>query len=355
MPSTHPGSARFLPWGEATRQALYGHGGFFHRPEGPAGHFRTSVHASGLFAAAVLALLRSVDTTLGQPDDVRLVDVGAGRGELLTAVGDLLDAGAADDRTGLRERLRMSAVELAEAPRDLRAGVAWSTELPEDVVGLVVANEWLDDVPVDVVEVGADGPHRVLVEPSTGQESPGGPVGMQDHAWLTRWWPLTGADDGDRAEIGLDRDRAWAGAVRALDRGVAVAVDYGHLLEDRVAGRYASGTLCGYRGGRAVAAVPDGTCDITAHVAMDACEQAGRAAGATQTALLSQREVLRALGVDSALPPVDRARSDPAGYAAALSRASQAAELLDPDGLGGFWWLAQSVGVALPPALAPPD
>ena len=51
------GPARFVTWSEATTRALYGLGGFFHRPEGPAGHFRTSVHASPLFAGAVLALL----------------------------------------------------------------------------------------------------------------------------------------------------------------------------------------------------------------------------------------------------------------------------------------------------------
>jgi len=37
--------------------------------------------------------------------------------------------------------------------------------------------------------------------------------------------------------------------------------------------------------------------------------------------------------------------ADPAGYAAALQRASDSAELLDPAGLGAFTWLLQGVGV----------
>ncbi|CAM5525142.1 hypothetical protein STANM309S_01788 [Streptomyces tanashiensis] len=53
--------------------------GFYLRPEGPAGHFRTSVHASPLFAAAVARLLGEVAEELGT-DEVDLVDVGAGRG-----------------------------------------------------------------------------------------------------------------------------------------------------------------------------------------------------------------------------------------------------------------------------------
>jgi SAM-dependent MidA family methyltransferase len=353
-----PGSGsmpRYVPWSEATRQALYGHGGFFHRPAGPAGHFRTSVHASGLFAAAVVELARTVDAALGHPDQIRLVDVGAGRGELVLAVRALLAGEQQQPQRAppLSPRLSLCAVEVAERPPTLPADIGWSAELPERVEGLLVANEWLDDLPVDVVQVGPDGPHRVLVDPATGHESPGGPIGVRDAGWLARWWPLDDALEGDRAEVGLERDQAWAGAVAAVRRGVAVAVDYGHLLDERRSGRYAGGTLVGYRAGRAVSPVPDGSCDVTAYVAVDACAQAGRAAGATATALLRQREVLRGFGLRGSLPPVEVARADPAGYAVALQRASQEAELTDPDGLGGFWWLAQSVGIELPRPLQP--
>ncbi|MEU1025014.1 hypothetical protein ABZ366_23525, partial [Streptomyces sp. NPDC005904] len=34
-------------WREAAETALYGPEGFYRRPEGPAGHFRTSVHSCG--------------------------------------------------------------------------------------------------------------------------------------------------------------------------------------------------------------------------------------------------------------------------------------------------------------------
>ena len=68
-------------------EALYGTKGFFTRAaEGPADHFRTSVHASPLFADALLRLIRRVDAELGCPARFQVVDVGAGRGELLAAV-----------------------------------------------------------------------------------------------------------------------------------------------------------------------------------------------------------------------------------------------------------------------------
>jgi SAM-dependent MidA family methyltransferase len=327
---------RFQLWSEATRTALYGHGGFFHRPEGPAGHFRTSVHASPLFAVAVAELLRAVDAALDHPDQLDFVDVGAGRGELLLGVAAQV-AGSE-----LAERLRLWAVELAQRPTELAPEVEWSAELPTDTVGLLLANEWLDSVPVDVVEASPDGPRRVLVDPVSGEESPGGPAGLRDAGWLARWWPLAVGVEGCRAEVGFPRDAAWATAVGSLRRGLAVAIDYGHLYADRAAGHYAAGTLTGYREGRPVRPVPDGSCDLTSYVAVDACAASGEAAGARATALLRQRD---ALGTLLPGPP----SSDAAGR---LAYASQSAELRDPDGLGAFYWLAQAVGADLPAPLA---
>src|SRR5687767_965239 len=55
----YAGPMQWRPWREAMAAALYGPGGFYHRREGPAGHFRTSVHASPYFATAVLELARA--------------------------------------------------------------------------------------------------------------------------------------------------------------------------------------------------------------------------------------------------------------------------------------------------------
>ena len=99
-------------------------------------------------------------------------------------------------------------------------------------------------------------------------------------------------------------------------------------------------------------AIPDGSRDITAHVALDACAAAGPRPGPTQTLLTTQRAALRALGVTGRRPPLSQADSDPAGYLTALGLAAEEAELIDPAGLGGFGWLIQAVGVPLPGPLA---
>ncbi len=319
MPAVPPPTSA-PAWKAAWDSALYGPEGFFRR-ESPVAHFRTSVHASPLFARALARLARDagLDT---------VVDVGAGRGELLVQLHDL-DPG-----------LDLLGVEVAPRPESLPAAVAWTTALPESVDGLVVANEWLDNIPCHVVEVGADGVPRLLhVDPATGEESAGQPVSHASvpaslGAWLDRWWQLAGAEPGARAEVGSTRDAAWADVVRRVSRGLAVAVDYGHLREDRPL----LGSLRSYRDGREVDLLPDGSRDVTAHVAVDSV--AARVSGE----LVRQREALRALGVSGARPPLEEATADPAGYLRALSAAGEAAELTAAGGLGDFFWVVSDVG-----------
>ncbi|MFI8854725.1 SAM-dependent methyltransferase [Streptomyces sp. 891-h] len=323
-------------WRTATERALYGPSGFYTR-HAPAAHFRTSVHASTLFAEAVARLLLRVDEALGHPDPLDLVDVGAGDGELLKGVLAALwerEAAGAE----VVARLRPVAVEHRERPAGLDAAIGWRRELPAPgtLTGLLLANEWLDNVPVDVAENDAAGTARlVLVEPD-GTEQLGPEVTGEDAAWLARWWPLEG--EGARAEIGHPRDAAWARAAGALRRGVAVAVDYAHERADRPP----FGTLTGFREGHECRPVPDGSCDLTAHVALDAV--AAAAPGATTR--LTQRAALHALGVRGRRPALSLATGDPAAYVRELSAAGEAAELLDAGGLGGFGWLVCEVECA---------
>ncbi|HTJ72399.1 MAG TPA: SAM-dependent methyltransferase [Actinospica sp.] len=330
----------FLPWSAAMDRALYGPEGFFRRATGPGAHFRTSVHASPLFATAVLRLLREVDAVLGHPDRLGLVDIGAGHAELLTGVlGQLGD-------DPLARRLWPVAVELAERPPGLPDAVEWLPRPPKGVSGLIIANEWLDNVPCDVVEFGPHGPRLVEVAPDGTERLAGEPNDSQQ-AWLEHWWPTWRSGPvGDRAEIGLLRDAAWARTVESLDEGVAVAVDYAHAVD----GRPPYGSLTGYAEGRQVPPVPDGRCDLTAHVALDACAAAAEHV-ADWSRTLDQRTALRRLGITGARPDLATAASDPIGYVRALSRASAAAELTDPAGLGGFQWLVQGVAVPIVPSL----
>ena len=291
------------PWRTAWNDALYGPDGFFVHSR-PTDHFRTSATSSEELAAAIAGLVRAsgLDAVL---------DLGAGGGELLARLHTV------------DPDLRLTGVELASRP-DLPADISWADELPATFEGLLIAHEWLDNVPCDVVEVDELGTVRLVeVEPSTGEESWGDPV---ESAWLERWWVLT--EPGARAEIGEPRDEAWADAVGRV-HGVALAVDYGHLATARPP----FGSLASFAGGQEVDVVPDGSRDVTAHVAVDAV------AARTGATLERQRDALARLGVDGTRPPLDQATTDPGAYVRALARASDAAELRASPGWGDFWWL----------------
>jgi SAM-dependent MidA family methyltransferase len=311
-------------WRTAWDAALYGPAGFFRR-NAPADHFRTAVHGSDLMARAFLRLLR-------QHDLDTVVDVGAGGGELLVALHRLAP------------ELKLLGVEVAPRPPGLPETIDWSASLPEAVDGLVVAHEWLDNVPCHVVAVDDSGKARVVhVDPATGEESLGHPVGEPGvppsmAEWLDQWWPLTGADPGVRAEIGTSRDRAWADVVGRIGRGLAIAVDYGHVREARPA----YGSLRSYLHGRAVPVVPDGSRDVTGHVAVDAV------ANAVGGELTTQREALQALGIDVGRPSMALAHEDPPSYVAALAGAADAATVTARDGMGDFYWVVSGHGGVSP-------
>ncbi|HSO63908.1 MAG TPA: SAM-dependent methyltransferase [Ornithinibacter sp.] len=312
-----------VPWREAWHDALYGPLGFYRRAEGPAGHFTTSTHGP---LGALLA--EALGTLAEREGATQVVDVGCGRGELL------------EHLHAARPDLRLTGVDVVDRPPSLPRAVGWLRSpggggLPDDLDDLtdvlVLAHEWLDVVPCTVAEVVAPGRLAVLlVDPTTGTEAPGGPPPPDELAWCARHWPVDDLPVGARVEVGATRDAAWADLVRRVRHGTLLAVDYGH----EQGGRPTHGTLTAYRSGGLVAPVPDGSCDLTAHVAVDALDR---------DELTTQRDALRALGVGADPPDVALARREPAAYLAALARSSAAAALGDPGGLGGFAWVLRRV------------
>jgi SAM-dependent MidA family methyltransferase len=311
-----------VDWQVAWQRALYGRDGFYRAASGPGGHFTTATHGTlgAVLAGAVVRLARENGLT-------HVVDVGAGRGELLRHMY------AADPA------LRLTGVDVVARPQTLEAVVEWQVArggatLPHTLHGLdgalVLAHEWLDVVPCPIAEVDDDGGLRlVLVDTETGTEVLGQHLDGDELAWAAIHWVTD--SPGDRVEVGLSRDLAWADLLSRVVRGVVVAVDYGHRAGDRPAG----GTLAAYRKGRVVTPVPDGSCDLTAHVAMDTLDH---------DELVDQRTALRGLGVDGRAPSLDLATSDPQRYLRGLADSSAAAALTAPGGFGDFLWAVKRVG-----------
>lgn len=309
-----------LTWSQAWRNAALK----FWAREQPGGHFTTS--AGDLVADRIATLVRQVDRRLGQPNELHVVDVGCGDGGLLALVRERCQ--------DLAPRARWIGVDVrppsalgiepivAETPAELALA---------PVRGLVMAHEWLDEIPCDVVERDDGGDDRLVLVDRDGTEARGpsldddaacavyGVDAAEARSWLKRWWPLH--RPGDRAEVGATRDRAWAWLAGLLGAGTALATDYGHTRDQRL-DRHRLGTLAAYRSGRLVRPVPDGSVNLTAHVALDSC-----AAAVPGTAITLQRGEIEpvALGEDP--------------LAADVTRHFAALRLRDPERLGGVAWL----------------
>lgn len=323
------------PWIDAWGEALYGPHGFYRAAPGPAAHFLTATHGV-LGEELAFALLAYADRYAGMPLR-RVIDVGAGRGELATA---FVAAAAALDRD-----LEVTGVDIVLRPDHLDARIGWLQSpggggLPDDLVGLtaslVIAHEWLDVVPCVVAEVDDAGNLREVLVTPDGAETLGEPVTGADLDWCTAYWPLLDPTPGDRVEIGRTRDLAWRDLLARIDSGMAIAVDYGHVA----GARPLTGTLTAYRDGRETDPVPDGSCDLTAHVAMDSL---------SGHAVVSQREALLGAGLSVALPDPALARTAPTAYLDALTRANARAQLVNRGSFGGFLWSITHVGADAAP------
>lgn len=206
----------------------------------------------------------------GSTHPLTVVDLGSGHGVLLAQVDTLL-------RERGRSDVRLIGVDLRPRPDRAPASIDWvQADVREYLAstrvhrGVLIAHELLDDVPLVIVERAEDGVlRRVDADPTTGAQVLG-PLhdDPDDVAWLARWWPVDRPLA--RAEVGRSRDALWQQMLHAVDDGICIAVDYGHLRDERIAGTWDGGTCVGYRAGRAVSPVADGSCNLTAHVAFDA-------------------------------------------------------------------------------------
>ncbi|MDO5682669.1 MAG: hypothetical protein Q4G46_07565 [Propionibacteriaceae bacterium] len=186
-----------------------------------------------------------------------------------------------------------------------------------DTPQLVIAVEWLDDLPGAVIVAG-DGeaiPGATAIKALTSAE----------HTWLARWWPNPGP--GERAVIGHQRDRAWRWwATRLAPGSVLATLDYGHLANQRPR----DGGLSAHRHGERVRPGP-GT-NVTASVAIDAVASAVEAVGAQRLLCARLMDLPDSFWTVEAQSPLD-----------ALALRSQIALLRDPERFGQFWLVAHRI------------
>jgi SAM-dependent MidA family methyltransferase len=327
-------------------------GGYYAGPQvrpTRAGDYLTAPELHPIFGAALARQLEEAWQRLGRPDRFTLVEYGAGAGTLGLAVL----AGLRDDRSPLADALVYAPVELNPhrmtelAERAASAGLRVvpapaATPAGAPVTGAIIANEFLDALPVHAVEirdglpwevhvgVAADGLFEELLLPLSTPE-----IETRLDALAADGVSLP---EGQRAELCLALD-GWVAEVAAtLAAGIVMVIDYGAGAQDLYGPRRRAGTLMTYRGHVADGS-PDapyrdiGDRDLTAHVDTTTLARLLSQAGLDVLGDTTQAELLAGCGLEDLL---ERERGRVPNLAAALLLRSAVMRLLDPRHLGSF-------------------
>jgi NADH dehydrogenase [ubiquinone] 1 alpha subcomplex assembly factor 7 len=275
------------------------HGYYINRdPLGSDGDFITAPEISQMFGELIGIWLAAVWRQMGAPENIRLVELGPGRGTLL------LDAlRAARVVQGFREAIVLHLVEISPALQKLQQQRLEALDVPalwhatlDDVPGgpsLIIANEFIDALPVHqavkqadgwherVVDIGADGKlyfgvaretlfHFETSLPRGLRQSPEGSI--------FEWRP-------DRIALELGR--------RVRSDGAALILDYGHV-------KYGLGDTLQAVAGHAYTDPlrAPGEADLTAHVDFEALAQSAESIGGRIHGPILQRDLLLRLGID---------------------------------------------------------
>lgn len=345
-----------------------------------AGDFLTAPETHPIFGWTLGRRIEAIWAGLGEPAPFKLVEYGAGSGTLALSILDglqrrgstallealryepiesnpnrLADLVRRFGEAGLADRLTEPAPVPAPVPTAAPAPASTAVPAPAGVpaavpapvpaptaappavpaTGVVLANEFLDALPVDRV-VRQDGRLRELF------------VVWHDRFAESAAEPSTPAlaerlaDDGVElaegqvAEVCLGLD-SWLDDVAArIADGYVIAIDYGYPAAELYGPRRLAGTLLGYRGHR-VQEDPFadvGLTDLTAHVDFTAVARLAERRGFRSLGLATQTDFLTAAGLEAELRDL---QASPETAAQDYLRArSGIVRMMDPRQMGRF-------------------
>jgi SAM-dependent MidA family methyltransferase len=318
------------------------------------GDYLTAPELHPIFGQCLALQIVEVWDRLGRPLPFTLREYGAGAGTLALAVVEELERQAPPLAAGmLYEPVEVNRHRLAElrarfAARSLTANLREPSE--RFPTGVVVANEYLDALPVHRLVRRAHGLRERYVDWSAGRFiEVEGPVSDPD---LETAFRAMGVDVPDVVVEIRPGVRAWLAEVaRDLESGVVIVIDYGGSSAELFGPHHPEGTVVGYRRHRLATSPLDdpGEQDLTAHVDFGDLLSVARARGFDVLGLTSQAGFLMACGLETLLR---RAQSEPSATVQdLLVLRSAVRRLLDPRLLGGFRVAILGRGVAATPPL----
>jgi NADH dehydrogenase [ubiquinone] 1 alpha subcomplex assembly factor 7 len=312
-------------------------------PLGAGGDFVTSPEISQMFGELIGLWMAAVWQQMGAPENVRIVELGPGRGTLMF---DALRA--AHVVKGFREAIVLHLVEISPALQQVQqrrlesldAVMLWHATFDEVPGGpsIIIANEFIDALPVHQAVKQSDGWHeRVIDIAPEGNLAIGtarDPLPFFEAAMPRE---LRRAPEGAIYEWRSDSVALELGR-RMRTGGAALIIDYGHAqfgLGDTLQAVAAHSFADPLRA--------PGRADLTAHVDFEAMAQCAESMGARVHGPIRQRDLFLRLGIDkrAAALKANAPRDKAAEIEIAFSR-------LIADGARGMGELFKAIAIADP-------
>jgi SAM-dependent MidA family methyltransferase len=272
---------------------------------GEAGDFVTAPEISPLFSRCLANQAREVLEKLGGGD---ILEIGAGSGVMAADVlAELHHIAALPNRyfilevsADLRERQR---ARLAELPDEVKSRVQWLDHWPDELRGVVLANEVLDAMPVQRFRIRGDTVNCVGVTWQLGQldwSEVKADVALEKRVREIEQELGERLPDGYGSEINM-RLPSWVQSLAlSMSAGVAILIDYGlprrqYYREERNEGTL----LCHYRHRfHDDALIHVGVQDIGAWVDFTAVAEAASSAGMSIGGFSTQAHFLIGCGIE---------------------------------------------------------
>jgi SAM-dependent MidA family methyltransferase len=304
-----------------------------------AGDFLTAPELHPIFGWTLAAQVEEMWARLGQPAPFVLREYGAGTGALGRHIGERLESSGSP----LAPHIRYEPIEIEgrlEPPRGSRA-----------MVGCVIANEFLDALPVHRVRNDSGVLHELRVGWSSGRF-----VEVIEDVSDSRLTDRVivgegGLPDGHATEVSLATVGWLANVHSELERGYVLIVDYGLSEAELYSPVRANGTLRAFRAQHVSSDVLSGVGrqDITATVNLDGLTRDAQACGFELLGRTTAARFLLGSGLDTVYREA-REVADLEWESAALLR-SAVRRLLDPGQLGGYAVLLLGKDVPSEPVL----
>ena len=334
--------------------------GYYMRPPesgaeriGWSGDFYTSSDVHPILGQALAKQARQLDAHLGYPDPFTVVEMGPGKGLLAK---HFLSACRMSPDDSFSQRLRYILIERSPAMRELQRKnllhglcepdrITWVDGLDSlpahSLTGLLFSNELPDAFPV----------HRIQIEQGRAQEIH---VDYDGAKFVECLRPLSSPEvrqylanlkvtlpEGYQTEINTAAVRWMEQVARAIDRGLAITIDYGHTAQDLYGPDRAKGTLLCYYSQMTSENPYErvGLQDMTSHVDFSTLATVGEDHGLHVTGFTNQMSFLMGLGLEDFLSKMD---PEGAEFRAAI-------HLVRPEGMGRtFKVLVQHKGIEKP-------